>query len=84
MKILPSGNPELIRISLSWTFASQVILSVAILSLLCSQKRISASSPPILNKQVKKLCSKPKELDTDYKLRQFIQILQIFVFQAHT
>lgn len=48
VRVLPSGNPELIRISLSCTLASQVILSVDILSLLCSQKRISASSPPIL------------------------------------
>lgn len=38
--------------SFSWTFASQVILRVAMLSLLCSQNLFSASSPPILkNKQ---------------------------------
>lgn len=51
--ILPSGKPELIRISLSCTLASQVILSVAILSLFCSQKRISASSPLILKQNGK-------------------------------
>lgn len=44
----PSGKPEFISISFSWTFASQVILRVAMLSLLCSQNLFSASSPPIL------------------------------------
>lgn len=52
----PSGKPEFISISFSWTFASQVILRVAMLSLLCSQNLFSASSPPILKKK-----NKPKQ-----------------------
>lgn len=56
----PSGKPELISISFSCTFASQVILRVAMLSLLCSQNLFSASSPPILeNKQSElEVCSR--------------------------
>ena len=45
---VPSGNPELTRISFSWTLASQVILRVDMLRRLCSQKLFSASSPLIL------------------------------------
>lgn len=63
--ILPSGNPELTRISFNCTLASQVILRVAMLSLLCSQKCISAFSPPSLQKenvQDKLICNQPVQM----------------------
>lgn len=47
--------------SFSWTFASQVILRVAMLSLLCSQNLFSASSPPILKVKQRELEAWPRQ-----------------------
>lgn len=50
---VPSGKPEFTRMSFSCTLASQVILRVDMLRRLCSQKRISASSPFTLSRTMR-------------------------------